>query len=755
MSFQSFVSDPAAVRDFGEWYAELYLTNPSGVEEIVRVSRRGTPSPLSATVIGSDTIPANTGYDKRILETPSFKQSLWTGSRIGGHSIPSFGDMLLNNRDRGLDYLRPKLGYKWRDRRIKVFCFDNRNMAGTASKIIDAKLGDPRFSLNDVTVTILGREAAFNQPISSRMYRGTGYMLELNGDRTVSFGTPAAAITTGNMTVEGWLWINAAWNQNRKYWGWFGGTTWPWVVYVNTDGTMRFSATIGGGEEILATTAALAVGKPYHFAFVVSGRDVTFYLWDDDAQTLTVEPHANFFSSATRQGNTGCTYVVRAGSDATAQPWSDEFRVWNVARTQAELDAARFGEISVIPASLVHYPRFNDGTGTTVVDSSATAANGTISGGGTSTWLWSMEGGPELAGTPKPDLWGQRFGVFPVLVDPITHAYQVAGGGSVEDIDTYEGGNPHIMDATAASMRAFITTTPAAGHALPYFARGLFKLSASPTFPVLATAKGYNGGALGYVSTAADIVRDIVTRRGPKLVDPTDLDTSSFTAFESDDDSIVGVYLRQPSPSNTIAAVLDFVVGSVGGWWGYVRGATTLHVERFEGADVNADYAFDQTDIVSLDEAPGAAIVYEVVVKFRPSDLALSEDQVAAAIKGTLSWQQWLLDWQEVRATDPDVREDNPGDASVPIVVETGLYERADAQALADFLLALLKDRKEGWNVTLRATGAQVAVGDTVSLSFTTQDGDTALGLDGTGRYIAIEVDDKAQQGKFTLSLHG
>lgn len=755
MSFATFLADRAAVRDFGEWYIELYLKDPDGAEEIVRLSRHGTPTPAAAVTVGSDSFPASTLYKRRILEPPELTQSIWQEGRIGGRSLPTWGDALLHNRDGGLDQYRPKTGYTWAGQRCKVFFFDRRDLAGTVGKVFDGKLADPEYSLSTVTVKLRGREADFLQPLTTYKYRGSSYMLELSGDRTVSYGTPAAVNLTGAMSLKTWLWLEAAPTAYVAMWGWIGGAA-PWRLGVESTRKLTFTATIGGSDENKTSTLALTVGKSYHLAYTISGTALTLYAWDDDAQTLTTETFA--FSSATRDTRgAGATYLLRSGSDATFKPWLDEMSAWNVALTRAEIEGKRYGIIpdGAVPASCVHYARMDDGTGTTVTDSSATAANGTISGAGSSTWLWAYEGTAELGGTDKPDLWGQRTSIQPVLVAPLHQGYQAAGGGPIEAIDKVrEGGNDgYTDDGDAASFRAFITATVAAGHRLTYLDRGLCRLGSAPTLPITFDAKGYNGGVLGYVSSAANIIRDVITRRGPKLADPGDLDTASFGTFD-DLTAVIG----GPLPEHkTMADFLDFCAGGVGGWWGYVRAATQFHVERWTGPAVTADYDFDETDIVlgGLDDFTPQTLVYEVVVKFRPADIALTEDQVAAAIKGTVDWQQFTLPWQEAVATNNAVRDANPGDASRQIIVLTGLYNRADAQAEADRLLALYSGIKGGGWVTLRASGLQATIGKTATFSLTTQAGVTRLGADGTTKYSLLSVKDAMQAGEVAGEVWG
>ena len=63
----------------------------------------------------------------------------------------------------------------------------------------------------------------------------------------------------------------------------------------------------------------------------------------------------------------------------------DEFRVWNVARTQAQIQANMNHTVAPNSLGLVEYLKFDDGTGTTVTNSARSNANGTLNNG--ATWL--------------------------------------------------------------------------------------------------------------------------------------------------------------------------------------------------------------------------------------------------------------------------------------------------------------------------------------------------------------------------------
>lgn len=764
MSFASFLADSAAVRDRGEWWVELYLKNPAGAQEILRFSRRGTPTGPTAVTVGSDTIPAHAAFRKRILKAPWLQQSLWSAGRILTRSIPSFGELVLNNTDGKLDPYRPAdpptiaasgAGYTWGGCRCKGFFLDAADPQGTIGKVYDGKIGTPTFGLPaPLSVPLSDRSSDFEVPTSSRVFRGTGYQLELTGDRTVSYGTPAAVDLTGSLTLEFWHWIDvmSSTSSNLDFWGWVGGTASPFLLRLRLSGNLRLAAHIGGAlETVVPTTINLSALVPYHIAIVISGRNVTFYLWNEDTQTLVTEVIPNAFSSATRDTHVGGTYLLRSGSDGTYKAWFDEMRVWSGARTLAEIEADRYREIPAgsIPAAVKHYTRMNDGSGTSVTDSSATAANGTISGAGTSTWIPSAEGGPELSGTPRLDVFGRTYRNTLILVDGVRQIYQVAGGGPVKSIVTDEGGVVHTQDAATATLRAFLTTTPTLASSV-HLPKALVRLKNVPTLPVSATVEGYNAGALGYTSAAGTITRRLATERGPLLVDPTDLDTASFAAFATAAPAEIGLFLPRPIP---LSAALDFVNIGGAGWWGFARASTLLHVERFTGPAVTPVTTFDARHVIDLVEFPPLAVVWKVIVRYRHNSVVLTDDQIAASV--TTGRQALTMEWQEAEKHDDAIRAANPGDASVPVTVETCLYNETDANALAVALLALLKGVKSGFRMTVRAAGLQLSIGQTIAINFVYQDGRRRLGLDGTKMFSIVSIEDARQRGEVKLEVWG
>ena len=164
-----------------------------------------------------------------------------------------------------------------------------------------------------------------------------------------------------------------------------------------------------GTTIILGPTLALAVygdntyftGYPiedcwHHYAFTYNGATSTVYAYVDGQPTPTASFQGNFPTVSTN---------MWLGSRAGSYPWNgtmDELRVWNVQRTQAQIQANLFNELAGNESGLVAYYNFNQGTAggdntgnTSLFDAqtNGTARTGTMTGfalnGTTSNWIAS------------------------------------------------------------------------------------------------------------------------------------------------------------------------------------------------------------------------------------------------------------------------------------------------------------------------------------------------------------------------------
>ncbi len=95
-------------------------------------------------------------------------------------------------------------------------------------------------------------------------------------------------------------------------------------------------------------------GAWHHIALVRSGTTLTFYV-DGFADEILTSNHDINNSSTTRIGHNTCS------SGWYTDGYMDEFRVWSVARTQAELKANMFCLMNSYPSTLQLYLPFEDG----------------------------------------------------------------------------------------------------------------------------------------------------------------------------------------------------------------------------------------------------------------------------------------------------------------------------------------------------------------------------------------------------------
>lgn len=788
MAHADFIKSPNDTANFGEWWGRFYITDPNGNPIVFQYgrghvnggtyisSRNGV---ASISIPGSDTILAHAQFPPRLHTIPTITQSMWREGGVLTPSLPTYGQWSLHNGDRYFDQFHPKYGYTWAGGKCELFFFDNRDITGTIGRKLQGKMGNPSFGLGPtVDIPVFGREEDFNQPLHNRVYRGTSYGLELTGDKKVSFGVSPAAVNLRNdLTVKGWFYLEAV-NTNFVVFLGLNGVS-PWRFAFNAGKQLGLFGSVGGVTQSKIMSKVWSARVPYHMATVVSGRDVTFYIWDDANQVLTTEAYTNVFSVFTRD-TAAAEYLVQSGSDPTLKLWVDELQVFNYAQTKLEIEADRFRPLNTgIPATCKHRIGFDDGTGTTATDSSTSALHGTISGAGTHTWLWQMEGGPELAGTPKPDTVGKKFGVKPVLVAPMHYAWQVHWG-STQSIQSSEGGANRTM-SNAATLRDFIVTTPAAGNSLTYLANGLFKMpTGAGVLPISAVVEGAKDGSLGYVETVSKVSRYLATQRGPKLVDPAEIDTAAYTTFEmsSGFNPVIGwtTYDAQKAREvngqvqqarGLIKDGMDLALRSALGWWGFVGNLDKLAIYQYKGASAANDYIYPSRSgaatggggvhgpwmILDIQEMRQDFVIYEVEVRYHYNDVVMSDEQVASSVKGTANWTQWTKPYLYKKATDATLRDRYQGKGGRSLVLETAIYNDADAQTLANMALARFKGYKVGYRVTLTMVGAGATIGMTEFLSYQYQDGRVVLGMDGSERLVIITTIDQSQQGTIIHEL--
>ncbi|CAN5297231.1 hypothetical protein BH09BAC1_BH09BAC1_17960 [soil metagenome] len=206
-----------------------------------------------------------------------------------------------------------------------------------------------------------------------------GNALDLNGSSSYDLGNPAALQITGSMTVEMWL-RPTDMTQRRNPWGKaYGGEG---TITLEPGGTLNFYWGTGAGNAAPYTGfnsgAAVILNQWNHVAVVRNMSTNMVYWYINGVQTN---------SMAAPYGGSASSLSATIGSNYTGYGYvgqMDELRVWNVARTAAEIQNNMNTVVAPFQSSLAGYWRMDETTGN-ITDASGSNVVSTASGAPTYT----------------------------------------------------------------------------------------------------------------------------------------------------------------------------------------------------------------------------------------------------------------------------------------------------------------------------------------------------------------------------------
>ncbi len=118
-----------------------------------------------------DDDPADTWYEPRIENALTFSRALVDGDRIGGRSVPGFGDVVLRNDDGALDPMR---GWGWAGRSIRVELGGPGFARDQFGVIFDGLTEAVAFDDQTLRVQVSDLQGLIEQPLWSARYLGSG-----------------------------------------------------------------------------------------------------------------------------------------------------------------------------------------------------------------------------------------------------------------------------------------------------------------------------------------------------------------------------------------------------------------------------------------------------------------------------------------------------------------------------------------------------------------------------------------------------
>jgi hypothetical protein len=185
------------------------------------------------------------------------------------------------------------------------------------------------------------------------------------------------------ITVEFWQYVTAAKNQSvfilepdQNGWNRLNAHT-PWSdtrVYWDF-------GDIGSNGRLYYVPPVSLTGTWQHFAFVASQSGNTMQIYRNgalEANQAAMDVFARYAAALQIGGNASMGFF--GGS-------LDEFRIWSIARPQADIQATMNTPLTGAEGGLVLYQRFDAGAGTASADSSPSGYNGTLQNG--VTWIGS------------------------------------------------------------------------------------------------------------------------------------------------------------------------------------------------------------------------------------------------------------------------------------------------------------------------------------------------------------------------------
>lgn len=209
--------------------------------------------------------------------------------------------------------------------------------------------------------------------------------------------------TTG-YTLEAWIKVNSNLTWSNQRLGVVTKTQWSFAGLGYGLDIEYGKPRIFGGQGYsnwggAQSTTNLAIGQWVHLAGTYDGTAFKLYV---DGQLVKTQNSTTGFSSNTRPLTIGSWPAENKFFDGEI----DEVRVWNIARTQAEIQSTMNQELTGNETSLVSYYNFNEGNPsltntsvTTLPDVTSGSNDGTLSGfalsGTSSNWVAS---GPMIIG---------------------------------------------------------------------------------------------------------------------------------------------------------------------------------------------------------------------------------------------------------------------------------------------------------------------------------------------------------------------
>jgi hypothetical protein len=286
--------------------------------------------------------------------------------------------------------------------------------------------------------------------------------------------------------------------------------------------------------------------------------------------------------------------------------------------------------------------------------------------------------------------------------------------GPVQSIDAvYDRGLALTFSANFASYAALKAAVIAAGSFSTCLAEGYFRLGA---LGEVITCDVHGDNSDGYVDKSADIVRWAIRNR-TSLVDPTDLDTASFTFVNAQRPAPIEYWLG-PDDTITVADFIANIMGGILGWGGHRRDGL-YEVRLFAAPVAPAVASYVKANIIGEDlrREPLPSDYRPPPWRWRVPYARAYTTQTNLTTAVTAARKAFLAEpFRLGGAEDADIKIDHPF-AVDPEPIQAYFKDKTDADAEGQRRIDLFRTTRALYRFSIDRRGFLLDVGDVIELT--------------------------------------
>lgn len=229
---------------------------------------------------------------------------------------------------------------------------------------------------------------ALSGPLARAQSAGPGSALNLDG--ASGYAQAANGVWfNGNFTVEAWVFARSYnnWSRLIDFANGPDNNNVFLALSAGTSGFPIFGVYTSGGPSFQANTQ-LPTNQWVHLAATLNGTTGTIYINGNPVGSGTLNIPPNVVRTI--------NYIGRSNydGDGYANALFDDIRIWNVAKSQTQIQANMHRSLTGSETGLLGYWRMDEGTGAALTDSSGHGQTATLFGGTT----WTNSAAPLVTG---------------------------------------------------------------------------------------------------------------------------------------------------------------------------------------------------------------------------------------------------------------------------------------------------------------------------------------------------------------------